>query len=101
MMTAPDLRKSSISGSSAGLPAASVRLVAQANIMTMEEARGIHPNTLHGGRTKTGTRSCASLNKILPTRQPGYGTSYITGNSLIDQSMGSIRPAKRSSRRTV
>ncbi len=61
-------------------------LYAQANEMTMEEAGGLHMNLTPRGwmKTEPGLRI---FEQHLYLRQPGYGTSYITGKALLERTL--------------
>ncbi len=61
-------------------------LYAQANEMTMEEAGKIHSEYTPRGWMKT-EKELLKFEQHLYMRQPGYGTSYITGKYLIDVAM--------------
>jgi len=61
-------------------------LYAQANEMTMEEAGGIHTEYTPRGWMKT-EKELRMFEQHLYLRQPGYGTSYITGKYMIDNAM--------------
>lgn len=61
-------------------------LYAQANLMTMEEAGGIHTGYTPRGWMKT-EKELQRFEQHLYMRQPGYGTSYITGKYLLEQAM--------------
>ena len=61
-------------------------LYAQANEMSMEEAGGIHSDYTPRGWMKT-EKELLLFEQHLYLRQPGYGTSYITGKYLIEQAM--------------
>jgi hypothetical protein len=61
-------------------------LYAHANEMTMEEAGGIHSNYTPRGWMKT-EPELLIFEQHLYLRQPGYGTSYITGKYLVEQAM--------------
>ncbi len=61
-------------------------LYAQANDMTMEEAGGIHSEYTPRGWMKT-EKELLLFEQHLYLRQPGYGTSYITGKYLLEQTM--------------
>lgn len=58
-------------------------LYAHANMMTMEEAGGIHSTYTPRGWMKT-EKELLLFEQHLYLRQPGYGTSYITGKHLLD-----------------
>jgi len=61
-------------------------LYAQANEMTMEEAGNIHSEYTPRGWMKT-EKELRIFEQHLYLRQPGYGTSYITGKYLIENAM--------------
>lgn len=61
-------------------------LYAHANEMTMEEAGKIHSQYTPRGWMKT-EKELLKFEQHLYMRQPGYGTSYITGKFLIDEAM--------------
>ena len=61
-------------------------LYAHANEMTMEEAGGIHSEYTPRGWMKT-EKELLIFEQHLYLRQPGYGTSYITGKYLLEQAM--------------
>jgi len=61
-------------------------LYAHANEMTMEEAGKIHAEYTPRGWMKT-EKKLLMFEQHLYMRQPGYGTSYITGKYLIDVAM--------------
>jgi hypothetical protein len=61
-------------------------LYAHANIMTMEEAGGIHSEHTPRGWMKT-EKELLLFEQHLYLRQPGYGTSYITGKYLLENTM--------------
>lgn len=61
-------------------------LYAQANLMTMEEAGGIHSEYTPRGWMKT-EKDLLRFEQHLYMRQPGYGTSYITGKYLLEQAL--------------
>jgi hypothetical protein len=61
-------------------------LYAQANEMTMEEAGGIHSEYTPRGWMKT-EKELLRFEQHLYMRQPGYGTSYITGKYLLEETM--------------
>lgn len=70
-------------------------LYAQANLMTMEEAGGIHSEYTPRGWMKT-EKDLLQFEQHLYMRQPGYGTSYITGKYLLEQAlMEAARQAER------
>ncbi|MEL7534594.1 MAG: hypothetical protein AAFN10_25025 [Bacteroidota bacterium] len=61
-------------------------LYAHANEMTMEEAGGIHSEYTPRGWMKT-EKELLIFEQHLYLRQPGYGTSYITGKYLMEQTL--------------
>jgi hypothetical protein len=61
-------------------------LYAHANEMTMEEAGKVHAEYTPRGWMKT-EKALLKFEQHLYMRQPGYGTSYITGKFLIDEAM--------------
>ena len=61
-------------------------LYAHANEMTMEEAGNIHSEFTPRGWMKT-EKELLIFEQHLYLRQPGYGTSYITGKYLIENAM--------------
>ena len=61
-------------------------LYAHANQMTMEEAGKVHSEYTPRGWMKT-EKALLKFEQHLYLRQPGYGTSYITGKYLIDEAM--------------
>jgi len=61
-------------------------LYAHANEMTMEEAGGIHSEYTPRGWMKT-EKELLIFEQHLYLRQPGYGTSYITGKYLMEDAM--------------
>ncbi len=61
-------------------------LYAHANEMTMEEAGGIHSEWTPRGWMKT-EKELLIFEQHLYLRQPGYGTSYITGKYLLESAM--------------
>lgn len=61
-------------------------LYAHANQMTMEEAGGIHSEYTPRGWMKT-EKELLLFEQHLYLRQPGYGTSYITGKYLLEAAM--------------
>lgn len=61
-------------------------LYAHANEMTMEEAGGIHSEYTPRGWMKT-EKELLLFEQHLYMRQPGYGTSYITGKHFMEQAM--------------
>ena len=61
-------------------------LYAHANEMTMEEAGGIHSEYTPRGWMKT-EKELLIFEQHLYLRQPGYGTSYITGKYLVENAL--------------
>ncbi len=61
-------------------------LYAHANEMTMEEAGAIHSEYTPRGWMKT-EKELLLFEQHLYLRQPGYGTSYITGKHLVKKAM--------------
>ncbi|MDX1471891.1 MAG: hypothetical protein R3213_10370, partial [Flavobacteriaceae bacterium] len=61
-------------------------LYAHANEMTMEEAGSIHSEYTPRGWMKT-EKDLLLFEQHLYLRQPGYGTSYITGKYLLEQAL--------------
>lgn len=61
-------------------------LYAHANEMTMEQAGGVHSEFTPRGWMKT-EKELRIFEQHLYLRQPGYGTSYITGKYLIEDLM--------------
>ena len=61
-------------------------LYAHANEMTMEEAGGIHSEYTPRGWMKT-EKDLLLFEQHLYLRQPGYGTSYITGKYLVEDAL--------------
>ncbi|MET7030528.1 hypothetical protein [Sediminicola luteus] len=61
-------------------------LYAHANEMTMEEAGSIHSEYTPRGWMKT-EKELLLFEQHLYLRQPGYGTSYITGKYLVENTM--------------
>ena len=64
-------------------------LYAHANSMTMEEAGGIHSEYTPRGWMKT-EKELLIFEQHLYLRQPGYGTSYITGKYLAELAMAEM-----------
>ena len=64
-------------------------LYAHANLMTMEEAGGIHADLTPRGWMKT-EKELLLFEQQLYLRQPGYGTSYITGKYLLERTLGDL-----------
>ena len=61
-------------------------LYAHANDMTMEEAGKIHMNWTPRGWMKT-EKELLIFEQHLYLRQPGYGTSYVTGKALLERAI--------------
>ncbi|MCX2742314.1 hypothetical protein OO013_00480 [Mangrovivirga sp. M17] len=61
-------------------------LYAHANMMSMEDAGGIHTEYTPRGWMKT-EKELMIFEQHLYMRQPGYGTSYITGKYLAEKAM--------------
>ena len=61
-------------------------LYAHANEMTMEEAGGVHMEWTPRGWMKT-EKELLKFEQHLYLRQPGYGTSYITGKYLLERTL--------------
>jgi hypothetical protein len=68
-------------------------LYAHANEMTMEEAGGIHSEYTPRGWMKT-EKELLIFEQHLYLRQPGYGTSYITGKYLVENAMAEYARVK-------
>ncbi|UAM99956.1 hypothetical protein K8354_09200 [Polaribacter litorisediminis] len=68
-------------------------LYAHANIMTMEEAGGIHSAYTPRGWMKT-EKELLIFEQHLYLRQPGYGTSYITGKYLLENALADFARIK-------
>ena len=68
-------------------------LYAHANEMTMEEAGGIHSEYTPRGWMKT-EKELLLFEQHLYLRQPGYGTSYITGKYLVENTMAEFARMK-------
>lgn len=68
-------------------------LYAHANEMTMEEAGAIHSEFTPRGWMKT-EKDLLIFEQHLYLRQPGYGTSYITGKYLLEQTLADVAKAK-------
>ena len=71
-------------------------LYAHANEMTMEEAGGIHSEYTPRGWMKT-EKELLLFEQHLYLRQPGYGSSYITGKYLLESAMADFAKMKESS----
>ncbi len=70
-------------------------LYAHANEMTMEEAGKIHSEYTPRGWMKT-EKELLLFEQHLYLRQPGYGTSYITGKYLLEGAMAEFAKKKES-----
>lgn len=70
-------------------------LYAHANEMTMEEAGGIHTKYTPRGWMST-EKELLIFEQHLYLRQPGYGTSYITGKYLLENAMAEYARLKES-----
>jgi hypothetical protein len=70
-------------------------LYAHANEMTMEEAGKIHSDYTPRGWMKT-EKELLLFEQHLYLRQPGYGTSYITGKYLLEGAMAEFARLKES-----
>ncbi|MCB9048887.1 MAG: hypothetical protein H6556_05585 [Lewinellaceae bacterium] len=68
-------------------------LYAHANVMTMEEAGGIHSEYTPRGWMKT-EKELLLFEQHLYLRQPGYGTSYITGKYLVEDALADFARIK-------
>ena len=68
-------------------------LYAHANEMTMEEAGGIHATCTPRNWMKT-EKELLLFEQHLYLRQPGYGTSYITGKYLIENTLAEFARIK-------
>lgn len=68
-------------------------LYAQANEMTMVEAGGIHSDFTPRGWMKT-EKELLLFEQHLYMRQPGYGSSYITGKYLLETAMADFAKMK-------
>jgi len=68
-------------------------LYAHANEMTMTEAGGIHSENTPRGWMKT-EKELLIFEQHLYLRQPGYGTSYITGKHLLEAAMADYARVK-------
>lgn len=68
-------------------------LYAHANEMTMEEAGGIHSEYTPRGWMKT-EKELLLFEQHLYMRQPGYGSSYITGKYLLENAMADFARIK-------
>jgi len=70
-------------------------LYAHANEMTMEEAGGIHSEYTPRGWMKT-EKELLIFEQHLYLRQPGYGSSYITGKYLLENTLAEFAKMKES-----
>lgn len=70
-------------------------LYAHANVMTMEEAGSIHSEYTPRGWMKT-EKELLIFEQHLYLRQPGYGTSYITGKYLLESALADYAKMKES-----
>jgi len=68
-------------------------LYAHANLMTMQEAGSIHSEYTPRGWMKT-EKELLIFEQHLYLRQPGYGTSYITGKYLLEDTMANFARIK-------
>jgi hypothetical protein len=68
-------------------------LYAHANLMTMEEAGTVHSEYTPRGWMKT-EQELLIFEQHLYLRQPGYGTSYITGKYLLEDAMADFAKMK-------
>ncbi len=68
-------------------------LYAHANEMTMEEAGGIHMEWTPRGWMKT-EKELLIFEQHLYLRQPGYGTSYVTGKYLLERTLADYTKLK-------
>jgi hypothetical protein len=65
-------------------------LYAHANEMTMEQAGQVHQDFTPRGWMKT-ERDLLIFEQHLYLRQPGYGTSYVTGKYLLERALADFR----------
>ena len=70
-------------------------LYAHANEMTMQEAGGIHSEYTPRGWMKT-EKELLIFEQHLYLRQPGYGSSYITGKYLLENALADFAKMKES-----
>ncbi len=68
-------------------------LYAHANLMSMEEAGAIHSEYTPRGWMKT-EKELLIFEQHLYLRQPGYGTSYITGKYLLEEALAAYAKAQ-------
>ena len=71
-------------------------LYAHANLQTMEEAGTIHSEYTPRGWMKT-EKELLLFEQHLYLRQPGYGTSYITGKYLMEHTLMAYAKSKEQS----
>jgi hypothetical protein len=71
-------------------------LYAHANEMTMEEAGEVHQEFTPRGWMKT-ERELLIFEQHLYLRQPGYGTSYVTGKYLLERALADFRRLRQES----
>jgi len=71
-------------------------LYAQANRMTMEEAGQVHMDWTPRGWMKT-EKELRIFEQHLYLRQPGYGTSYVTGKYLLERTLADYARQKEGS----
>jgi hypothetical protein len=71
-------------------------LYAQANEMTMEEAGGVHQDWTPRGWMKT-EKDLLIFEQHLYLRQPGYGTSYVTGKYLLERTLADFSRQREAS----
>ncbi len=71
-------------------------LYAHANEMTMEEAGKVHMKWTPRGWMKT-EKELLIFEQHLYLRQPGYGTSYVTGKYLLERTMADFAKQKEDS----
>lgn len=74
-------------------------LYAHANEMTMEEAGGIHSEYTPRGWMKT-EKELLKFEQHLYMRQPGYGSSYITGKYLLENALADFGKMKETNNET-
>ncbi len=68
-------------------------LYAQANIFTLKEARDFHVAMTPRGWMRDDL-DLLGFEQLLYLRQPGYGTSYVTGKYLIERMLGEVAKIK-------
>jgi hypothetical protein len=71
-------------------------LYAHAHEMTMEEAGGVHQQFTPRGWMKT-ERELLIFEQHLYLRQPGYGTSYVTGKYLLERALADFKRLRQES----